>query len=75
LNAIRVAWAANTNYSVRLAVIRANELASANRADDFFSDSMEGDQNTDWFLADRDSRDGDDDSLPDRVTSETVTQV
>lgn len=64
LIAIRTMWLGTPDFSVRVTNVRYLYLsAGVSVFDDAISDILRGDKERDWFFADRDARDGDDDAL------------
>ncbi|MBI4323852.1 MAG: hypothetical protein HY674_01165 [Chloroflexi bacterium] len=57
-------WLGTPDFSVRVTNVRYLYLsAGVSVFDDAISDILRGDKERDWFFADRDARDGDDDAL------------
>jgi Ca2+-binding RTX toxin-like protein len=72
LNSIRAAWLSTAAYASRVSAMRASLLVAGPTVfDDYRRDSMAGGQGSDWFFVDADGRDGDDDILTDRASSES----
>jgi hypothetical protein len=65
-------WTGTGDYSYRISSIRAQYFQTVTVFDDGVRDILRGYKGTDWFFADVDGQDGDDDWIKDRTDPEIV---